>query len=146
MEEGNFATSYTPTSATSITREGDFASIAGPNFSLWYNPLQGMLGAQFQTIYTTDSIIRYIITGNQNQLMYLAANNGTIASFNGQSPTLFGNISASGVLAKAYLGYNAPGRLLTARGANATFSSTAYILSTMTSLHIGYLNTKMVPF
>ncbi len=93
-----------------VTRGGDFASITGPNFSLWYNPLEGTFSAQFQSMFTTDSIICYIITGNDNQFMYLAANNGTIASFDGQAPTLFGGISASGVLAKAYLGYNAAGR------------------------------------
>ena len=91
-------------------------------------------------------MIRYIITGNANQLMYLAATNGTIASFDGQAPTLFGGISASGMLAKAYLGYNVAGRSLTARGANATFSSTSRNFSTMTSLHIGYLDTQLVQF
>ncbi len=78
--------------------------------------------------------------------MYLAANNGVIASFDGQAPTLFGGISTSEMFAKAYLGYNAVGRSLTARGDNATFSSTSRKVSTMTSLHIGYLDTQLVPF
>jgi len=97
-------------------------------------------------MFTTDSMIRYIITRNDNQLMYLAANNGTIASFYGQAPTLFGGISASGMLAKSYLGYNAARRSLTARGANATFSSTSRNFSTMMSLHIEYLDTQLVQF
>jgi hypothetical protein len=146
MEEGRFATSYIPTDTAAVTRAGDFASITGQNFSSWYNPVQGTFGVEFQTIFTTDSIIRYILTGNSNQLMYIAATNGTIASYDGQAPTLFGGISASGVLAKAYLGYSSTGRSLAARGANATFSSTARNFSTMTSLRIGHLDTQLLPF
>ena len=129
-----------------MTRARDFANIVGNNFSSWYNPLEGTCGAQFQSMFTTDSIIRYTITGNDNQLMYLDATNGTITCFDGQVPTLFGGISVSGMLAKAYLGYSSAGRSLTVRGANATFSSTALNFSTMTSLHIGYLDTQMTPF
>jgi hypothetical protein len=82
IEVGSFVTSYIPTT-TVVTRAGDFASITGHNFSSWYNPVQGTFGAQFQTIYTNDTIIRYILTGNQNQLMYLESNNEIIASFDG---------------------------------------------------------------
>jgi hypothetical protein len=147
LEEGAFATSYIPTTSAAVTRAGDFASITGSNFSSWYNLVQGTFGAQFESyMFTIDTIIRYILTGNLNQLMYLAANNGTIASFDGQAPTFFGGSSTSGMLAKAYLGYNAAGRSLTTRGASATFSSTAQNFSTMTSLHIGYLDTQLVPF
>jgi hypothetical protein len=141
MEEDEFATSYIPAAATSVTREGDFASIEGNNFTPWYNPVQGTFGVEFQTIFTTDSITRYILTGNRNQLMYLAANTGTITSFDGHLPALSGSVSASGMLAKSYLGYSASGRSLTARGAHATISSTAQNCSTMTTLRIGYLDT-----
>jgi hypothetical protein len=76
--------------------------------------------------------------------MYLAANTGTITSFDGQVPALSGSASAFGVPAKAYLGYSAIGRSLTARGAYATSSSAAQNFSTMTVLRIGHLDT--VPF
>ncbi len=127
-----------------MTRAGDFASIEESNFSPWYNPVQDTFGVEFQTIFTTDSIPRYIRTGNNNQLMHLVANTGTINSFEGQVPALSGSVSASNMLAKAYLGYSAYGRSLTARGANATSSSTAQNFSRMTTLHIGHLDT--VPF
>ncbi len=100
MEEVEFSTSYVLAAVTSVTREEDFASIEGNNFTPWYNPVQGTFGVEFQTIFTTDRIIRYILTGNQNQLMYLAANTGTITSFDGQMPALSGSMSASGMLAK----------------------------------------------
>jgi hypothetical protein len=141
IEDGSFPTSYISTSSTtsSVTRVGDFASIDVNNIR--YNPAEGTSGVEFQTIFTTDSIPRYIMTGDQNQLMYLAANTGTITSFDGQVPALTRSVSASGVLTKAYLGYSASGRSLTARGANATSSSTAQNFSTMTVLRIGHLDT-----
>ncbi len=142
MEEGTFATSYIPTTAFGVTRASDFASTDVNNIR--YNPAEGTFGVEFQTIFTTDSVPRYIITGDQNQLMYLAANTGTVTSFDGQVPALSGGASAFGVPAKAYLGYSATGRSLSARGADANSSSTAQNFSTMTTLRIGHLDT--VPF
>ena len=136
--------SYIPTTTTTVNRAEDFASITGNNFSSWYNPVQGTFGAEFQTMFTTDTIPRYILTRNSNQLMYLAANTGTITSFDGLAPVLSGSVSAYGVLVKAYLGYSATGRSLTALGANETSSSTAQNFSTMPLLCIGHLDT--VPF
>ena len=124
-----------------MTRAGDFASIEGDNFSSWFNPAEGTFGARVQTIFTTDSIPRYILTGNRNQLMYLEANTGTITSFDGHMPVLPGSVSAYGVLAKSFFGYSSTGRSLTARGANATSSSTAQNFSKMTVLRIGRLDT-----
>ena len=86
-----------------MTRARDFASIEGTNFSPWYNPVEGTFGARFQTMFTTNSIPRYILTENQNQLMYLATNTGTITSFDG-GETLSGIVSAFGVLAKSIFG------------------------------------------
>jgi hypothetical protein len=144
VEKDAFATSYISTAATAVTRPGDFASIEGNNFSSWYNPVEGTFGSQFQAMFTTDTVPRYILTGNGNQLMYQAANTGTIISFDGQAPVLSESVSAYGVIAKAFLGHSATGRLLTALGVNATSSSTAHNFSIMTLLRIGHLDT--VPF
>jgi len=143
VEDGTFATSYIPTGATTVTRAKDFASTAVNKIS--YNPAAGTFGVEFQTIFTTTSIPRYILTGNNNQLLYLAANTGTITSFDGQVPALSGSVSASGVLAKVYLGYSATVRSLSARGADATSSRTAQKFSTMTMLRIGHL-IDAIPF
>jgi hypothetical protein len=71
--------------------------------------------------------------------MYLAANTGTITSFDGHVLPLSGSASALGELTKYHLGYSATGRSLSARGADATTSSTAQNFSTMTTLRIGHL-------
>jgi hypothetical protein len=139
MEDGAFATSYIPTRASAVTRAGDFSSIDVNNIR--NNPAEGTFGVELQTIFTTDSIPRYIITGDRNQLMYLASTTGTVASFDEQDPALTVSVSASGQLTKAYLRYSASGRSLSARGDDATSSSGAQNFSTMTTLRMGHLDT-----
>lgn len=43
FEVGNFATSYIPTSASTVTRTPDIYSISGTNYSKWFNPLEGSI-------------------------------------------------------------------------------------------------------
>lgn len=43
LEAGAFATSYIPTTTTSLTRNADAVSMTGTNFSDWYSPTQGTL-------------------------------------------------------------------------------------------------------
>jgi hypothetical protein len=62
MELGAFPTSYIPTTTAAVTRAGDFASVTGADLSSWYNPAEGTFGVEFQTIFTTDSVPRYILT------------------------------------------------------------------------------------
>lgn len=41
LEAGAFATSYIPTTTTSLTRNADAVSMTGTNFSSWYNAAEG---------------------------------------------------------------------------------------------------------
>ena len=43
LEEGSFATSYIPTSGSTVTRAQDFAKITGTNFTDFYNQQEGTL-------------------------------------------------------------------------------------------------------
>jgi hypothetical protein len=45
LETGAFPTSYIPTSASTVTRSADLASMTGTNFSSWYNQNEGTLYA-----------------------------------------------------------------------------------------------------
>jgi hypothetical protein len=47
IEAGTFATSYIPTTTTSLTRNADVVSMTGTNFSDWYNATQGTFFAQY---------------------------------------------------------------------------------------------------
>jgi hypothetical protein len=46
-EQGSFPTSYIPTSGSQITRQPDIASIAGTNFTDWYNATEGTIFTEF---------------------------------------------------------------------------------------------------
>ena len=47
LEEGRFATSYIPTSGSTVTRAADFATIKGTNFTDFYNQNEGTLFSEF---------------------------------------------------------------------------------------------------
>jgi hypothetical protein len=47
IEAGAFATSYIPTTTTSLTRNADVATMTGTNFSDWFNASEGTLACEF---------------------------------------------------------------------------------------------------
>lgn len=49
-EAGAFATSYIPTTTTSLTRNADVVSMTGTNFSSWYNASEGAIYAEGNTV------------------------------------------------------------------------------------------------
>ena len=67
VEAGSFPTSYIPTTSSQATRAADVVSIAGTNFSSWYNQSEGTIfssarmtfnptaNSNFPAIYTTGS-------------------------------------------------------------------------------------------
>jgi hypothetical protein len=48
LEQGSFPTSYIPTTASTVTRSADRASMEGTNFSSWYNQSEGSIVTTFQ--------------------------------------------------------------------------------------------------
>jgi hypothetical protein len=67
LEEGSFPTSYIPTSASTVTRSADNASITGTNFSSWFNQSEGTLYASLNhfTNRTSSSFDRLVaLTGS----------------------------------------------------------------------------------
>lgn len=65
LEAGSFPTSYIPTTASSVTRAADTASMTGTNFSSWYNQSEGT--------FVTSSI------GSSTAGIIVSANNSTIS-------------------------------------------------------------------
>lgn len=75
FEAGSFATSYIPTTTTSLTRNADVATITGANFSSWWVASQGGVTANFRP--STVSGIRPIIQyddGTANEIITLRGN------------------------------------------------------------------------
>ena len=71
LEAGSFATSYIPTSGSTVTRAADVASITGSNFSRWYNQSEGTFFANF-TAYGRTGAGRIVGTNTGTTPMYLA--------------------------------------------------------------------------
>ena len=55
LEAGAFATSYIPTTTTSLTRNADRVSMTGTNFSSWYNASEGTIAVQGDTLTVSNS-------------------------------------------------------------------------------------------
>lgn len=94
-EAGAFATSYIPTTSTSLTRNADVVSMTGTNFSDWYNATEGTLQVIGSMNTATTSIF-------QTFAMLGDANNG-LQIFNNLSASRFrGDIYSGGALQKAF--------------------------------------------
>jgi len=62
LEAGAFATSYIPTSGSTVTRAADEASITGSNFSRWYEQSEGTYYAQASKLGINPSLQQTILT------------------------------------------------------------------------------------
>jgi hypothetical protein len=100
-ETGAFATSYIPTTTTSLTRNADAVSMTDTNFSDWYNATEGTL----QVIGSMNTASTTVL---QMFAMLGDANNG-LQIFNNLSASRFrGDIYSGGALQKAFT-YTAAG-------------------------------------
>jgi hypothetical protein len=75
LEVGSEATSYIPTTTTSLTRNADVATITGSNFTSFWNATQG--GATVQATQSTVSGIRPLVQyddGTANEIIALRGN------------------------------------------------------------------------
>ena len=61
LDAGAFPTSYIPTTTATVTRAADVASIAGANFSSWYNQTEGTVFADVSVLSTskTNQVISF---------------------------------------------------------------------------------------
>jgi hypothetical protein len=72
LEEGNFATSYIPTAAASVTRATDFLTYPSANH---FNNKEGSVCAEASTLYATTPIVAPILMASASTayLLYIAA-------------------------------------------------------------------------
>ena len=64
LEAGAFPTSYIPTTTETVTRAADVASIAGSNFSSWYNQTEGTVFVELTDSNSSGSRYPYAISDN----------------------------------------------------------------------------------
>ena len=88
IEVGSFATSYIPTTTTSVTRAVDEATITGTNFTDWYNPTEGSIFAKYSAG-TNVSEVPFAITKTGSEISdVIAIGSSSSGSISGVLPTL----------------------------------------------------------
>lgn len=65
LETGAFATSYIPTTGTSLTRNADIAVMSGANFSSWFNASEGTFSVRSDVYANNTSPARYTLLINK---------------------------------------------------------------------------------
>lgn len=78
IEQGGHASSYIPTSASTVTRNADAATISGVNFSNWFNADQGafVVAGMYDHIADGNGGLWRVDDGSDDNRMF-ARNNGT---------------------------------------------------------------------
>ena len=64
LEAGAFATSYIPTSGSTVTRADDNAVISGTNFTDLYNESEGTIFSEFNTKATSGNVSKWVVSIN----------------------------------------------------------------------------------
>jgi hypothetical protein len=144
LETGAFATSYIPTTTTSLTRNADVVSMTGTNFSDWYNASEGAFVVEAQ-IPNTGGTIRRIISVNDNttansmQLALLSSGNSGYFevrdSVNVQVTATNGS-SVVGNVFKSALAYELNNYAFSFNGATAGTDASA-LVPAVTQIQIG---------
>jgi hypothetical protein len=153
LEAGAFATSYIPTTTTSLTRNADRVSMTGTNFSSWYNASEGTIAVQGDTLTVSNS--------GSMTICSLLLNSSNVTRFwmwSGQPANLRYGVVASGAtsadIAKAITAntrFNAVGSYKTnlfqyALNAGATTADISGAVPTgLTAFYIGSLDSVNEP-
>jgi hypothetical protein len=145
LEEGSFATSYIPTSGSTVTRAADVASITGTNFSSWYNQSEGTVFVDTQSYphpVSGKALVPFAFSDNSY------SNRITLPGSTGSSQFNF-DVTAGGILQRAVLGnflssglkaaggYKSTGSAGSLDGATAVTSNSPNIPSVISQLDIG---------
>jgi hypothetical protein len=101
VEAGAFATSYIPTTTTSLTRNADVATMTGTNFSDWFNASEGSLA--IETTASANSATVYVCISDGTQTtnsFYFDNDSGSIRNitFSGSAPVSVLNLSSIGTV------------------------------------------------
>ena len=116
LEAGAFATSYIPTTTTSLTRNADVVGMTGTNFSSWYNASEGSFVAEASSFSPPSaSSLYWVLSANDgatsNTINVVAFNNLWIGSVAvggvSQADLAQTGVYTAGATAKIALGYKA---------------------------------------
>ena len=139
-EAGAFATSYIPTTTTSLTRNADVVSMTGTNFSDWYNQSEGTFVVSVNQSPSSGLVVALDAASDaSNRISLIKAATSGYANFfifNAGSPEA--NITNANVIGtgKVVGAYKANNSALSSNGVSAIVD-TSVVLPTPTFLRIG---------
>lgn len=144
VEAGAFPTSYIPTTASTVTRSADNASMTGTNFSSWYNQTEGTLFTlatyNGTPIAATTNRTSALIGGGVGFMWQLWWENGNIGAFLG-----FNGSSYDVAMSGSTISINTSHKLISAYKTNdCAFSQNGGTVVTDTSATINTDKTTMV--
>jgi len=144
LEAGAFATSYIPTTTTSLTRNADAVSMTGTNFSDWYNATEGAFVIDVNNFSSIASAAATFISANDNPLtndwilMYgdstYTVSNYTTAGSSQANFLVASSISTGGKVAFAYAANNFA---TSVKGGTVSSDPSGTLNSDITILRIG---------
>jgi hypothetical protein len=144
-EAGAFATSYIPTTTTSLTRNADAVSMTGTNFSSWYNQTQGAIVIGGDVLQAPTGVVQFatLFQDYSNFIRIRCVSSSTPEGniFSGGSSVMeltSGNISSNTPF-KVALAYAANNGNFGLNGTHA-ITDTSVTLPTPTLLAIGALD------
>jgi hypothetical protein len=91
VEAGAFATSYIPTTTTSLTRNADAVTMTGTNFSDWYNASEGAISVTLQSLPNAGTSVSRAVCINDG-----TANNSLISAWVNASTTMRSRLVVGG--------------------------------------------------
>lgn len=148
LETGAFATSYIPTTTTSLTRSMDIASVN--TLSPWFNATEGTLYAEMDVITVTQptGYIGAFNDGTGSELFGIYQINDAIGAIDIDNGVVVANITRSaiviGIVFKTAAVYKLNDIALVLNGGNLT-TDTSAALPTVSTLNLGGGNLGLTP-
>lgn len=134
LEAGAFATSYIPTTTTSLTRNADVVSMTGTNFSDWYNASEGTFAVNCDT---RSGHVFNANDGTSNNRIALFGQLSMFAAVGGVTEVNQAvGVTSNNVLFGATMSYKLNSYLASLNGA-ASVSDTSATVPTVNQLSIG---------
>lgn len=140
LEAGAFATSYIPTTTTSLTRNADAVTMTGTNFSSWFNATEGTITSEMSGTGTNFGGIAFDDGTNNNTIEYVVASGRAVAGVKVANVSQLYSQSAaitSGVVSKYALAY---------KQSNFAFSANTSVLGPYLSGNIPTVNRALIGY
>jgi hypothetical protein len=137
LEAGAFATSYTPTVASQVTRSADIASMTGTNYSSWYNPSEGTLVAEFTLLPRTLSGTTVIAYNGSSNGRWSYLSSASARMNDGTNTAVAGSIATPTAINKTASALSSAGMAISLNGAAAVTSAYVGAFGPQDALNIG---------